>query len=192
MSAETSASQIAFNLLQKARNKFEAKKYDTALQYCQAALAIYEEIGDSVGVAYTLTNIGNIYRRQAVDSYEEALSTFTGNSIQISEEIAQSINSPLETQLDWYASNNWNTEILKPTDFGSYIGDGQPRFPVNAKGDGQPRSDRFVNKGARREVWSDDRTVKKGDGQPGGDGEPGGDGQSGSNDPRKKNGKGQQ
>ena len=138
MNSETSTNQIAFNLLQKARNKFEAKKYATALQYCQAALAIYEEIGDPTGVAYTVTNIGNIYRRQAVESYEEALSIFRENSIQINEEIAQSIKSPLETQLDWYASNNGNTELLGVTNPDEYWGDNRPSrsdSPVELNGD---------------------------------------------------------
>lgn len=149
MNSETSTNQIAFNLLQKARNKFEAKKYATVLQYCQAALAIYEEIGDPTGVAYTLTNIGNIYRKQAVESYQEALSTFREHSIQISEEIAESINSPLETQLDWYASNNGNIEFLTPTGFRSYMGDGQP----SPRSDGQPSSsDRPVNTNGDGEV----------------------------------------
>ncbi|MEG4166680.1 MULTISPECIES: tetratricopeptide repeat protein [unclassified Microcoleus] len=170
MSAETSASQIAFNLLQKARNKFEAKKYDTALQYCQAALAIYQEIGDSTGVAYTLTNIGNIYRRQAVESYQEALSTFRENSIKISEEIAESINSPLETQLDWYGSNNGNTEILKPTDFRSYIGDGQ----ASRRGDGM--GDRGASRGGNE--MGDGEASSSDDGSP----SPGGDGEASSSD----------
>lgn len=138
MNFETSASQVAFNLLQKARNKFEVKKYATALQYCHAALAIYKEIGDQAGVGYTLTNIGNIYRRQAVEFYEEALSTLTGNSIQVSEEIAQSITFPLETQLNWYVSNNGNTEMLTITDPGAYWGDERPSNsapPANANGD---------------------------------------------------------
>lgn len=130
MNPETSTSQIAFNLLQKARNKFEAKKYTTAWQYCQAALAIYEEIGDRTGVAYALTNIGNIYRRQAVEFYEEARSTLTQSNIQISEEIAQSINSLLETQLNWYASNNGNTEILEVTNPDEYWGDNRPSNSV--------------------------------------------------------------
>ncbi|MEG4276729.1 tetratricopeptide repeat protein [Microcoleus sp. MON1_C1] len=146
MNSETSTNQIAFNLLQKAHNKFEANKYATALQYCQAALAIYQEIGDRAGVAYTLTNIGNIYRKQAVYSYEEALSTFSENSIQISEEIAQIISSPLETQLDWYGSNNGNTELLGVTNPDEYWGDdrywGDNRpsksdHPVGTNGDDQ-------------------------------------------------------
>lgn len=126
MNSEKSTNQIAFNLLQKARNKFEAKKYATALQYCQAALAIYKEIGDTTGVAYTLTNIGNIYRRQSVESYEEALSTFRENTIQMSEEIAQSINSLLESQLDWYGSNNGNIELVGVTNPDEYWGDNIP------------------------------------------------------------------
>lgn len=165
MNSETSTNQIAFNLLQKARNKFEAQKYATALQYCQAALAIYQEIGDTTGVAYTLTNIGNIYRRQAVESYQEALLTFREHSIQISDEIAQSISSPLETQLDWYASINGNAELLQPTDFRSYMGDGQPLPPGDEMGDGQPSpggdgqpsfSDRPVNTNGDGELIQDD------------------------------------
>ncbi|MFB2881944.1 hypothetical protein [Floridanema aerugineum] len=39
MSTKKSASQIAIELLQEAYNKFEAKNYNVALHFCQAALA---------------------------------------------------------------------------------------------------------------------------------------------------------
>ncbi|MEG4272326.1 MULTISPECIES: tetratricopeptide repeat protein [unclassified Microcoleus] len=108
MNSETSTNQIAFNLLQKARNKFEAKKYATALQYCQAALAIYEEIGDSVGIGCSLANIGNIYSRQAVEFYHQARSNFEESSNQLSEEIAQVLSLSLESEASWYASDRGN------------------------------------------------------------------------------------
>lgn len=108
MSAETSSNQIALNLLQTARNKFEAKKYYTALQYCQAALAIYEEIGDSVGIGCSLANIGNIYRRQAVEFYYQALSNVEESNTQLSEELAQILSLPLESEASWYASEQSN------------------------------------------------------------------------------------
>ncbi len=55
-----------------------ASDYDTALQYYLLSLKKREEISDTVGIAYSLTNIGNIYYKQnrrdkAVESFERAL-----------------------------------------------------------------------------------------------------------------------
>jgi tetratricopeptide (TPR) repeat protein len=116
MNAETSSNQIAFNLLQKACNKFEAKQYYTALQYCQAALAIYEEIGDSVGIGCSLANIGNIYSRQAVEFYHQALSNVEESSNQLSEEIQQVLSLTLESEASWYASDRGNIVKLPRTE----------------------------------------------------------------------------
>jgi tetratricopeptide (TPR) repeat protein len=120
MSTEKSTSQVAYELLQEAYNEFDANNYSAALQFCQAALAIYEGVGDQVGIGCTLTNIGNIYKKQAVEFYEQALSNFENNNIQngedtkqISEEITQTLNSSLETQVIWYVSEQINT--TKPT-----------------------------------------------------------------------------
>ncbi|MGB8685769.1 MAG: tetratricopeptide repeat protein [Microcoleus sp.] len=108
MSDEKSASQVADELVQEAYNKFQDKNHTTALQLCQAALAIYEGIGDTVGVGCTLTNIGNIYRRQALESYEEARSTVEENSNQLSEEIVKLLSLPLESEASWYGSDRGN------------------------------------------------------------------------------------
>lgn len=62
MSDEKSASQVAIELLQEAYEEVEAKNYSAALQRCQAALAIYQKIGDRTGVAYTLATIADICR----------------------------------------------------------------------------------------------------------------------------------
>lgn len=62
MSAEKSASDVAIELLQEAYDEVEAKNYSAALQRCQAALAIYQTIGDRRAVAYTLTTIADLCR----------------------------------------------------------------------------------------------------------------------------------
>ncbi|MEG4005451.1 tetratricopeptide repeat protein [Microcoleus sp. Pol11C1] len=62
MSDEKSASQVADELVEKAHKKFQNKNYTAALQLCQAALAIYEGIGNPVGIESTLINIGQIFR----------------------------------------------------------------------------------------------------------------------------------
>lgn len=56
------ASQVADELFQEAYKEVEAKNYSAALQLCQAALAIYQKIGDRTGIAYTLANIADICR----------------------------------------------------------------------------------------------------------------------------------
>ncbi|MEG4854238.1 hypothetical protein QUB10_25530 [Microcoleus sp. B5-D4] len=62
MSDDKSAIQVADELFQEAYKEVEAKNYSAALQLCQAALAIYQKIGDLSGVAYTLANIADICR----------------------------------------------------------------------------------------------------------------------------------
>lgn len=102
---EVFPSEIAFQLLQRAHEQFESLQFETALQSCQAALAIYEAIGDLVGKAYSLINIGNVYRSQAVNFYRQAQLIFNTNDVPTGEQmIAQSLADPLESELDWYAS----------------------------------------------------------------------------------------
>ncbi|OKH32371.1 hypothetical protein NIES2119_26410 [[Phormidium ambiguum] IAM M-71] len=144
MSTEKSASQVAYELLQEAYNEFEAKNYNVALQLCQAAFAIYEGIEDQVGIGCTLTNIGNIYRKQAVEFYEQALSEFKENNIQISEESEQTRISSLNSSLAWYASDKGNVIELKPI----------PRTSPNPSFFFK-RSITIIESGARRRFSSD-------------------------------------
>lgn len=116
MSSKKSTNQIALNLLQKACNKLEAKQYYTAWQYCQAALAIYTEIGDSVGIGCSLANIGNIYSRQAVEFYHQTLSNAEESSNQLSEEIARVLSVTLESEASWYASDRGDIVKLHPSE----------------------------------------------------------------------------
>lgn len=105
MNSTTSSRQVAFQLLQQGYEQFEIGEFEAALQSCQAALAIYQTIGDMAGVGYTLSNIANVYRQQAIEYYSQALSTFENNNVQIDDpSIAQSLTAPLHSQPGWYAS----------------------------------------------------------------------------------------
>ncbi|MEG5018252.1 MULTISPECIES: hypothetical protein [unclassified Microcoleus] len=73
MSDDKSAIQVAEELFQEAYKEVEAKNYSGALQLCQAALAIYQKIGDLSGVAYTLATITDICRL-SLESLEPLLS----------------------------------------------------------------------------------------------------------------------
>ncbi|MEG4517374.1 MULTISPECIES: hypothetical protein [unclassified Microcoleus] len=73
MSDDKSASQVAEELFQEAYKEVEAKNYSAALQLCQAALAIYQKMGDLSGLAYTLATITDICRL-SLESLEPLLS----------------------------------------------------------------------------------------------------------------------
>lgn len=106
MNPKISSRQVAFQLLQQAYEQFERREFEAALQSCQAALAIYQTIEDMAGVGYTLSNIANVYREQAREFYDRALSTFHNNNVQIDDpSIAQSLTAPLQSQPGWYASD---------------------------------------------------------------------------------------
>ncbi|MBI9070950.1 MAG: tetratricopeptide repeat-containing sensor histidine kinase [Melioribacteraceae bacterium] len=54
--------------------------YDQALFHHKEALAIYEELNDSLGIAFALSNIGNVYRQ--LKEFESAL-LFYNNSLEM-------------------------------------------------------------------------------------------------------------
>lgn len=107
MNPKISSRQVAFQLLQQAYEQFELRKFEAALQSCQAALAIYQTLGDMAGVGYTLSNIANVYRAQTIEFYSQALSIFENNNVQLDDpSIAQTLTAPLQSEPGWYASTD--------------------------------------------------------------------------------------
>jgi tetratricopeptide (TPR) repeat protein len=78
---ESDASQRTDKLNRDALSLYQSGKYDQAIIRYNEALKIYREIGNRVGEADTLSNIGKIFRQQvrfesALASYNAALATF--------------------------------------------------------------------------------------------------------------------
>ncbi|MEL7039272.1 MAG: tetratricopeptide repeat protein, partial [Cyanobacteria bacterium J06592_8] len=61
----------ASQLFQQGRQQYRKNEYKAALQSWQEALKIYREIDDRKGVASSLNNLGNAYRR--LGQYQEAI-----------------------------------------------------------------------------------------------------------------------
>lgn len=91
---ESPAKDIAEQLLERGRQEIENNKLEAALESCQAALAIYQDIKDRFGEACTFNNLGNLYQEQAVISYsEEILKEFDNTQEKASSDLENSVIS---------------------------------------------------------------------------------------------------
>jgi tetratricopeptide (TPR) repeat protein len=119
---ETPAIDIAEYILEQSRQKSLHDTLETALEYCQAALAIYQDLGQRFGEACTLNNLGNIYQSQALISYSQEIFKEFDNA---PEKIQSNLANPVNSQPIWFVPGvNGNIAI-----YSSSLFDDPPRTP---------------------------------------------------------------
>ncbi len=69
---------IADKLLHQGVEQFQSSQFEAAIEFLQKALTIYREIENHIGEAYSLNNLGEVYRMQgkyyiAIDYYQQSL-----------------------------------------------------------------------------------------------------------------------
>jgi tetratricopeptide (TPR) repeat protein len=96
---ETPAADIAEALLEESLRKSLYDTLETALEYCQASLAMYRDIGDRFGEACALNNLGNLYQSQAFISYSQEIFKDFDNG---QEETQSNLANPVNTKPIWF------------------------------------------------------------------------------------------
>jgi tetratricopeptide (TPR) repeat protein len=106
---EIPAIDIAESLLAESLQKSLYNTVETALEYCQAALAIYRDIGERFGEACTLNNLGNLYQSQAFISYSQEIFKEFDNA---QEKTQSNLENSVKSKPNWFVPGiNGNISI---------------------------------------------------------------------------------
>lgn len=97
-----SVKYVAARLLEQSRKHYEKKEFQAALQSCQEALTIYQEVGEHLWEACTLNNLGSIYHSQAEAFYSQAMKILSKDALAGAETSKRNLEESIQSPPDWF------------------------------------------------------------------------------------------